>query len=182
MCWVHRAAIWRASISLLACRQLRIDFLLFGVHVSSGTTRLTDPKAWPTQHELPMAAINLYRIYLCCVLTAVTSLALEISKDGVIPLSGPGLTNFTGRDGSGYWDSDLGLPLVHNGTMWLLEGDVLGNIPHRRIPSAIGRRSTRGGANWETAADGLPIPVFPLLAESTVPAGAIWLPGLGPNG
>lgn len=74
------------------------------------------------------------------------ALALGVCSGGgqsAYPLSGPGMTDIAG---GGSWDGDLGVPLVCNGSpgaTWVMLGDVLGSVQHRRVPNACVRGGRR---------------------------------------
>lgn len=99
------------------------------------------------------------------------------------PLTGPTLTPVAG---GGYWDADLGVPLLvpsgagANGSLatWLLLGDVAaaGGAAVQRTPNVAGQLRPSLAVAWRVDGDGRPRASFPLLAESTVPAGAFALP------
>ena len=92
-----------------------------------------------------------------------------------MPLTGPGITDLST---GGYWDADLGIVFQGpNNTWFAVEGDVLGSVQHARVPNAIGVVDSLSPSNfkvtWVQGSNGLATPFFPLLAQSTVPAGAI---------
>jgi len=98
----------------------------------------------------------------------------SISTDPVMirPLSGPGIT--PDPSPRGYWDGDLGIPfLTKENKLLMMLGDV--NAP-QRTPNAIALVSPDlSNIQWIVDSQGEPIPFFPLLAQSTVPGGAISL-------
>jgi len=104
----------------------------------------------------------------------------------LVPQTGPGITDYTAGDGSqSWWDTDLCVPLSALGNVWVMGGDVFdgGDASKSAALSAssIGLVGPVGSAPaWQVTPAGLPLPVYPRIAASTVPAGAIALPG-SPN-